>query len=238
VAASAASRVVTSVMLSMSCWTSTVPEAVSCSTFCGAAVMTFWASAVPATARAAQAASNLIVFFKAKYSLFVLNERQRRRATPPPAVAPTPQRRWLRGAVSERAAVGGAGAMRSAGCDSAEFNRGSRSGRGPLAPHLLAQLEQLGGREPRPAMRLLAPHLFSLRGPVGGHRIADFAAAHLADPEEIAGTASVGPQAKTRMNGSAEKGSLIERKSLGSGTVPPLAKRRMTRTRASASFVT
>jgi hypothetical protein len=100
-----------------------------------------------------------------------------------------PQRRWLRGAVSALAVTGtgGAGTMRSAGCDSAELARGPRGGRGPLRAHLLAQLEEFGRREPAPGRRLLAPHFLALRGPVGSHRIPDFAKAHLAHPEKTTG---------------------------------------------------
>ena len=175
----------------MSCWTSTVPEAVSCSTFCGAGVTTLCAMAVPATARAAQAASNLI-FFKTKYSPGWY-ERQAEPFAGSSAGPADAQRRWLigasgtAGAVSGRAAVGGAGAIRSAGCDSAELSNAPAAGGVHSAAHLLAQLEQLGGRQAPAGGGLFAPHFLALCRPVGRHGVADFAAAHLPHPQVITG---------------------------------------------------
>ncbi|KQW57491.1 hypothetical protein ASC92_14775 [Variovorax sp. Root411] len=56
-----------------------------------------------------------------------------------------------------------------------------------MAANLLPQFEQLGGSQASAGSRLFATGLLALRGAVGRHRVADFAAAHLADPEEIAG---------------------------------------------------
>ncbi|ODU18299.1 MAG: hypothetical protein BGP22_34205 [Variovorax sp. 67-131] len=56
-----------------------------------------------------------------------------------------------------------------------------------MAANLLAQLVQLGGRQAPAGHGLLAADLFALRRPVGGDGIADLAAAHLADPQEVVG---------------------------------------------------
>jgi hypothetical protein len=55
----------------------------------------------------------------------------------------------------------------------------------PLPPHLLPQLEQLGGCQAPAGCGFLAADFLSLRRPVGGHCIPHFTAAHLADPEKV-----------------------------------------------------
>ena len=76
----------------------------------------FWAVALPAAAAAANAAQAAIqlIFFKTSYPLDWYSMNAKTRAAPL-------QRRWLRGKVNARAADIGGGAIRSAGCDSAEF---------------------------------------------------------------------------------------------------------------------
>jgi hypothetical protein len=56
-----------------------------------------------------------------------------------------------------------------------------------LAAYLLAQFEQLGGREAPSGDRFSAALLLALLGTVGGDGVADFVASCLADPEEVAG---------------------------------------------------
>jgi len=56
-----------------------------------------------------------------------------------------------------------------------------------LPSHLLAQLEEFGGREAPAGHGLLPPDFVALRGTVGRYRLAYLVASRITDPEKLAG---------------------------------------------------